>query len=151
GALVSFVIATSGSGRLPSIVGGSLLGVSIAAMHYTGMFAYRVQGIVDWDMTYLMASIVLSVVLSAVSLHLAVNGKFNRRLAAASGVLALAIVSLHFTGMTAFKITPLSTAGAFTDHAALQAMALAIALVGMIVVGTGLVSYLIDDRTRADS
>ncbi|MCE3544504.1 hypothetical protein LXJ56_30460, partial [Escherichia coli] len=72
----------------------------------------------------------------AVSLHLAVNGKFNRRLAAASGVLALAIVSLHFTGMTAFKITPLSTAGAFTDHAALQAMALAIALVGMIVVGT---------------
>lgn len=151
GSLLGFTIAASGLTRLAPIVGGSLLGLAISAMHYTGMIAYRVQGIMEWDMSYLVASVVLSVVLSAISLHVARLGSFGPNKVVASGVLVLAIVSLHFTAMAAFRVTPLAIANAFSDQGALHAMALAIALVGLIIIGTGLASYLIDDRTRADS
>ena len=51
--------------------------------------------------------------------------------------------------MAALKLTPIVLDGNYTDPAALQAMALGVAAVGLIIVGTGLASYLIDDRTRS--
>ena len=97
-----------------------MVGLAIAAMHYTGMMAYRVQGIVSWDMPYLVASIVLSVGLSAIALHAAMQpGKQAPTIM--TGVLALAIIALHFTGMTALRVEPLLVAGSFSDPDALHA------------------------------
>ena len=113
-------------------------------MHYTGMLAYRVQGIISWDMSYLVASIILSVAFTALALHFALRRAFWGDKFIATGVLVLAIVSLHFTGMTAFRVSPLLVEGAYSNPAALHALALAVAVVALIIVGTGLASYLID-------
>ncbi len=73
GSAAGFVFAGSGFTRFAPVIGGTIVGLTITFMHYTGMMAYRVQGIVSWDMSYLVASIVLSVGLSATALHFAMQ------------------------------------------------------------------------------
>jgi diguanylate cyclase (GGDEF)-like protein len=65
--------------------------------------------------------------------------------------LSLAILALHFTGIAALHITPLAGEDALSDTAALHTLALAIAGMSLVVVCTGLVSYLIDSDVRAES
>lgn len=159
--IVSLLIAIAGSGlgfvittlrwNLTPLIGGSILGLAISAMHYTGMLAYRVQGVVFWDMTYLIASIILSVAFSALAMKLALRQKSPRDKFLATGTLVFAIVSLHFTGMTAFQVSPMLIHGSFSNPAALEALALAVATVALIIVGAGLASYLIDDNLREES
>lgn len=150
GSTVGFVIAGSGLARFTPALGGAVVGLSIAAMHYTGMVAYRVQGLVSWDTPYLVASIVLSVALSAVALHSGMQpGRHARNIMA--GVLALAIAALHFTGMTAFRVEPMLVDGSFSNPEALQGLALTVAGMALIIVGAGFASFLIDDSVRAES
>ncbi|WP_254690409.1 putative bifunctional diguanylate cyclase/phosphodiesterase [Shinella daejeonensis] len=150
GSTIGFIVAASRLARFTPALGGAIVGLAIAAMHYTGMMAYRVQGIVSWNPTYLIVSIVLSVGLSAVALHLAMRpGPRSTNFMA--GVLALAIVMLHFTGMTAFRVEPLLVDGSFSNPAAFQALAFAVAAMSFVIVGAGAVSYMIDDSARAAS
>ncbi|MDL2400952.1 EAL domain-containing protein [Rhizobium mayense] len=151
GVQLGLVVAASGLTGLAPTVGGGIVGLAIVAMHYTGMMAYRVQGIVSWDRSYLAASIFLSVVFSGLALHFAMRRVSRNDKYIAMGFLVLAIVSLHFTGMTAFRVSPMLIDGSFSNPAALQALALAVAGVALIIVGAGLASYLIDSSMRAES
>jgi len=151
GAGFGFVVAASGVTRLAPIFGGGIVGLAISAMHYTGMLAYRVQGIVSWSLPFLVASVALAVVFSALALHFAARRVFWRDKFIATGLLVVGIVSLHFTGMTAFQVSPLLIEGAYSNPAALQTLALAIAGVALLIVGAGVASYLIDDSVRAES
>ena len=148
---LGFLVATSRFGRFMPAIGGALVGLAIAAMHYTGMVAYHIEGLITWNPAYLAASVILAALLTGTSLQVALmhGGQSGKYLAAA--VLVGAIVSLHFTGMAAIGVTPLATTGEHTDPAALQAMALAVAAVGLLIVGTGVASYLIDDQSRLES
>ncbi|WP_255448514.1 bifunctional diguanylate cyclase/phosphodiesterase [Telmatospirillum sp. J64-1] len=151
GAALGFAIAASKWSRAAPVIGGGVVGLAVAAMHYSGMIAYRVQGLVSWDMNYLIASILLSVGLTALALHFAMRRVSPADKVIAAGVLVLAIVTLHFTGMTAFKVTPMLIEGSFSNPAAFRALALAIACVALLIVGAGFVSYLIDDSVRSES
>ena len=64
GACVSLMIATCRLSRFAPVIGGGLLGLSIAAIHFTGMRAYRVHGILEWDPAYVIAALVLVVPLA---------------------------------------------------------------------------------------
>lgn len=70
--------------------------------------------------------------------------------AVAAGLFVIAIVTLHFIAMTAFQVQPLLAAGAGNSESLLT-LALAVAGVALMVVVVGAASYVIDDRTRADS
>ena len=150
GAAPGFVLAARSRTARTSALGGGIIGLAIAAMHYTGMLAYRVEGLVSWNQLYLTVSVVLSVVLSAVAMAFATR-PLTRDKYVAVAVLVLAIVSLHFTGMTAFHVHALKVSPAYANPAAMEALALAVAVVGLLIIGTGLASYLIDDQTRNDS
>jgi len=150
GTAPGFIAAARGRSLRASAVGGAIIGLAIAGMHYTGMLAYRVDGLVSWDQVYLTTSIVLSVALSAVAMVFATRPLARDKYVAAA-VLVLAIVSLHFTGMTAFQVHALNVTPGYANPAALAALALAVAVVGLLIIGTGLASYLIDDQTRNDS
>ncbi|WP_454862611.1 putative bifunctional diguanylate cyclase/phosphodiesterase [Paraburkholderia fungorum] len=150
GSTLGFVLAGSNLSRFTPSLGGAIVGVGIALMHYAGMMAYRVQGIVSWDIPYLVASILFAVGFSAAALHFAVrDGRWAGN--AMTGLLALAILTLHFTGITAFRVEPALVDGSFSNPAALHTLALAIAGMSLVIACTGLVSYLIDDDVRAES
>lgn len=150
GSGLGFALATSGLTKFSQTLGGSVVGLAIAAMHYTGMLGYRVQGIIEWDETHLIASIALSVLLAAAATRSALRASSARDHLIAASLLVLAIVSLHFTGMAAVQITPLSGVLEVAGDGS-AAMALAIAGLGLVIIGAGISSYLIDDRMRLDS
>ncbi|MDF1609553.1 EAL domain-containing protein [Hoeflea sp. YIM 152468] len=151
GAGCGFIVAASGLTRFAPVLGGASVGMAIAVMHYTGMLAYRVQGIITWDMGYLLTSIVLSVTLSAIAVELITRKPRRGYRSLSAGVFFLAIIVLHFTGMTAFKVTPLLVDNEFSNPAAMQALALAVASVALVIVGAGLASYMIDDSARTET
>jgi diguanylate cyclase (GGDEF)-like protein len=156
--VVSAVIAVVGIGSglmlatlprrwIATLLGGGTIGLAIAAMHYVGMFAYRVDGIVHWDMPHVIGSVVLSVVLSAAMVN-RLRASSAPRPDAAWGLFAAAIVTLHFTGMAAFSVTPLSGLPGQQNAEAFAAMASAIAMVAAIIVGAAISSYLVENRAR---
>ena len=151
GAVIGFAIGATTTTRAAPMLGGGIIGLAIAVMHYTGMLAYRVQGIVTWDMTYLVASIVFSVVFSGIALHLTARMTGSRADFVVVPLLAFAIVSLHFTGMAAFRVEPLLIDGSFSNPDALRALALAVAGVAIAIVCAGIASHLIDNHARAEA
>lgn len=168
GSLAGFLLATSRAAnrltRAAPALGGAIVGLAVALMHYAGMLAYRVQGIVIWNRAGVALSIAFAVAISAFALHLAgvaarrpqddaasarANAEASARVVA--GVLALAIAALHFTGMSAFQVMPMPIDGHFSNPAALQALALAVACMALVIAGAGCVSFLLDDSVRAES
>jgi diguanylate cyclase len=137
-------------GRTAALLGGAIFGLSVAAMHYVGMFAYRAEGVVSWDAGYVAASLAAATGISALagaSLRRWQSGLGGH---AAAALFVVAIVSLHFTGMAAFAVTPMPGVSAGAGDA-FVAMAMSVALVALIIVGAGLASRGIDTRTRTAS
>jgi diguanylate cyclase (GGDEF)-like protein len=151
GCWLGFAIAASGFNKAAPAIGGAVVGLSTVCMHYTGMIAYRVAGIISWDMNFLVASIILATVLSALSIHVFMLRQDRSMRLTATGILVLAIVALHFTGMTALRVEPMIVDGSFSDPAALRALGIAIGGVAIIIAGVGLASHLIDGSVREES
>jgi diguanylate cyclase len=151
GAALALMTATAGRSRAWAPIGGALLGLSIGAMHYSGMLAYRISGLVEWRVPLLVASLAIGVAFGAAGLQVAVRGRMKTRRALAAALLVGAIVGLHFTGMSALKITPLYVESTASNGEAAATLAIAIVGMTLLVVGTGLVSSLIDQDVRADS
>ncbi|MFN3535975.1 MAG: ATP-binding protein [Brevundimonas sp.] len=113
--LGSLIIAASGVAaglllaahvRSPAgrIVGGMLVGATVSAMHYTGMAAVRLQGVIAWDADLVIGGVIVSSVLWAAALMVLGQGG-GRRTAGATLLAVLGICSLHFSGMAAANIT----------------------------------------------
>lgn len=137
-------IATSRFNRFTPLIGGAVLGLVIAAMHYVGMLAYRVQGVVSWNTSYLFASLFSAVFFAALALHCAAYAKVMKyAFVCAAGALFTAVVSLHFLGMTAFQVEPLLVNVSETNHAALNMLSVAVTLLALMILGGGLASYFI--------
>jgi len=92
--------------RLGPWIGGAIVAGGIAAMHYTGMAAFEIAGIVLWDQTLVAASIILGAVIGAVALPVGLHGRLARWKVGGALLLTLAICSHHFTAMGAVSIIP---------------------------------------------
>lgn len=159
--MISFVIAIAGCGAgfhvalhdskapFPE-VGGAIIGLAVAAMHYVGIMAYRVDGIVEWSGGYVVASVAMAMAFGAMALHQAVHRPraFSHHIAL--GLFVLAVISLHFTGMTALSVTPLVTGAPLADPEILVTMAVAVAGVSLIIAGTGVATYIIDSKATEE-
>jgi PAS domain S-box-containing protein len=106
-----FALAGMGRGagtrrRWLTAAGGLVVGIGITCMHYVGMMGYRTAGVLSWDPAYVAASVMLGAVLATAALLVARPDSQRKGLFAAALLLTLAIVGMHFTGMTAVTITP---------------------------------------------
>src|SRR6185369_13284400 len=93
-------------------VGGAVMGVGIASMHYTGMAAIEVSPSIDYDPLLFVASVVIAMVASCAALWLfftlrsstIANPAWKR--GASAVVMGFAIVGMHYTGMAAASFAP---------------------------------------------
>jgi len=129
--------------------GGAIVGVAISTMHYLGMSAYRVDGIVTWNWSGVVASVLLSVLLGAAAFHVLSHRRSWRRMQAAA-LLGLAIAALHFTGMAAMSIAVLKL-GDGLSALTMAALAMATAVASLIIVGCAAISALIDGHTQGEA
>ncbi|MBV8193382.1 MAG: EAL domain-containing protein [Alphaproteobacteria bacterium] len=153
GMSIGLAVGLWGAGALYPLIGGALAGGAISAMHYTGMAAFRVDGLVEWRIPYVVASVLCSIAFSAAAFAALCSARLSgrRRLWLGAGLFATAIVTLHFVAMTALRIAPLSLSDKPLTSEGMRALGLATALVGLIVIAAGIAAALIDRHTRSDA
>ncbi len=61
--------------RWGALMGGAIIGIGVACMHYLGMSALELPGHVAWELPYVIASIVVGVVLAMAALAVATQWK----------------------------------------------------------------------------
>lgn len=105
--------AASGASVARLWVNGGLLGTGVGLMHYTGMAAMRLDGVVRYDLGMFVLSILAAVVLAVSALwahrRLSAMGWAARpfRVSLVSGtILGLAISSMHYVTRWAWSATP---------------------------------------------
>lgn len=91
---------------LPRIAGGAVMGLAAAIMHYSGMYALRLEGHIEWDRFYFTGSIFLSVGLGMLTIHVLSLRHLRFRELIAAFTLVMMICGMHFTGMAAAQIIP---------------------------------------------
>tara|TARA_R110002049_G_scaffold29972_1_gene101901 strand:+ start:79846 stop:81387 length:1542 start_codon:yes stop_codon:yes gene_type:complete len=148
----SFGILIAGMFRSISatLIGGTIFGLAVSAMHYTGMIAYRVQGAISWDSSYLIASVIVAVVLSTLALSLG-RRETKASIIQMTALFTLAIIGLHFTGMAAFKVTSIQSFSEYENPGEFKLLALVIAGTATMIVLGGLFTFVIENRTRMES
>ena len=93
-------------------IGGAVMGVGIASMHYTGMAAIEVSPSIAYDPLLFLASVAIAMVASCAALWLfftlrstsIANPVWKR--GASAVVMGFAIVGMHYTGMAAASFAP---------------------------------------------
>ncbi|MFC3078133.1 putative bifunctional diguanylate cyclase/phosphodiesterase [Phenylobacterium terrae] len=149
---VGFAVAARWRSLTSRAMGGALVGLAISGMHFTGMAAYRVDGLVEWRAGYVVAAVLCAVVFAGAALAALGHERFGRyRVAAGTGLLVTSIATLHFIAMTALRITPLRLSDTALEAGQGQALALATALVGLVVIAAGAAAAFIDRSTRSDA
>ena len=132
--------------------GGVVFGLGVTAMHYTGMAAFTAEALVIWSPAYVVASVAAALVGGALAFGVSADDRLRHRTWLAPLVLVLTIVALHFTGMGALTVLPLAPspdAALLSDAEAL--LALGVAAVGFLILGTGVASYALEEQTERQS
>jgi NO-binding membrane sensor protein with MHYT domain len=86
-------------------VGGLVMGLAVSLMHYSGMAAIRIQGTLDYDRKFVVASVIIAVAASTAALWVAgLTERISVRLTAAL-LMGSAVVAMHYTGMAGVHAT----------------------------------------------
>ena len=88
------------------LLGGTLLGAGIGAMHYTGMFAMRMEAGLGFDPIMFAVSVVVAVGISSLGLWIMTAKQFARlkgRGLITASVVGSAIPIMHYVGMAAAR------------------------------------------------
>ncbi|WP_127088921.1 putative bifunctional diguanylate cyclase/phosphodiesterase [Aquabacter cavernae] len=137
GAALAFRLALEGTTSL-RLAGGLLLGLSVSAMHYLGMFAYRIDGFLAWDPLYVALSLVLAAGLSTLMLW----SEARHRPVLAVVAFVACVLALHFTGMGALTVVPF---GSLHEQGAdFEGLAMALTCGALLIAATGVASHMID-------
>jgi NO-binding membrane sensor protein with MHYT domain len=99
-----FVVGMGRPSPVKVLLGGPLTGVGVAAMHYTGMDAMRVDGHLHYDRTRVIASVVIAVVAATAALWFTVRVRRPAAIAVSALIMGVAVCGMHFTGMSALRI-----------------------------------------------
>ncbi|WFE35489.1 MHYT domain-containing protein [Micromonospora sp. WMMD975] len=100
-------LAIVGTGRLTAprlLAGGLFTGAGVAAMHYTGMAAMRLDGTLGYDRLRVTLSVVVALVAATVALWLAMTVRRGVAIMASALVMGVAVNGMHFTGMSALSV-----------------------------------------------
>jgi PAS domain S-box-containing protein len=94
-----------------ALAGSAIMGSGIATMHYIGMAAMRMPAMHHYDLSLVILSVVVAIVMSLVALwlsfHLREHAKTTWPKKCASAlVMGAGVAAMHYTGMAAARFTP---------------------------------------------
>ena len=141
-------VAANVPGRWSAPIGGGIVGAGVACMHFLGMWAVEMPGLVTWSSDLVAASIVLGMLFAMGALTIAARRTNAGWTFAAALLLTVAIVSMHFTAMGAVEIVPDPTRVINAFSLPPTSLAVAIAGVAIAVLCTSLAGAFLDSRLR---
>jgi diguanylate cyclase (GGDEF)-like protein/PAS domain S-box-containing protein len=135
--------------RRSATLGGAVVGCGVAAMHFTGMLALNLPGRITWSPSLVAASIAMGILFGAGALIVATRPQNWRNTPIATVLLTLAVVSMHFTAMSAVIFLPDPTVA--LDGAAMSSASLSwiVAEAAAIILCACLIAALSDSHFKS--
>lgn len=152
-----FVVSRPHVSPVAATFGSIAMGAGIAAMHYIGMAAMRLQAMHHYDTVLVTLSVLLAITISAIALFLAFRlrgvqaGRVGHK-AASAFVMGTAIPVMHYVGMAAVSFSPMP-GPVDLDHAMdISSIGVAgIVLVTMMVLALSVLTAVADRRFSAQA
>src|SRR3979411_3051039 len=141
-------VAVISNWRAAAWLGGTIVGGGIAAMHYTGMAAFEIQGRIVWDPALVVASIALGCLIGSISLPVGLRSDGLKWKILGALLLTLAICSHHFTAMGAASIVPDPRVEFSAIALPSGWLAIAVALASSIIILLSLAGVALEMRDR---
>ncbi|HZQ01469.1 MAG TPA: MHYT domain-containing protein [Reyranella sp.] len=140
------------------LIGGTLMGAGIGAMHYTGMSAVELNAMVRYDPGLFVASIVVAVLLSVAALQvrhwlslLGSRGIGRARDVVGAMILGLAVTAMHYTAMAStfcYATTTEAPPVLGLDHSVFAGVT---AIIATLVLITAIVTVVFDRRVAQET
>ncbi|WP_079055800.1 MHYT domain-containing protein [Streptomyces caeruleatus] len=106
-----FIVGYRGAGKGALPGAGVITGLGVAAMHYLGMAALRVDGSIRYDVFAVSLSVLIAIVAATAALWAAVTIRGFLTSLGASLVMGIAVSGMHYTGMAAVSVHLHGTSG----------------------------------------
>jgi NO-binding membrane sensor protein with MHYT domain len=98
------VVGHGGRSLVKITAAGTVTGLGVLAMHYTGMEGLNVAGTIHYQPTLVIASGVIAITAATVALWFSVAVRGWGRMLAAAAVMGIAVCGMHYTGMAAMSV-----------------------------------------------
>ena len=138
----------------PTLAGGGLvMGSGIAAMHYLGMAAMRMQPGIAYDPAWLAASLAIAMAAATAALWLAHrlrsgSARIGHLRPLAAVLMGLAITGMHYTGMAAAHFVPGSICTAAGNGMDQHALAMLVIATTVAVMAIALLAVVFDRQMQ---
>lgn len=131
--------------------GGLVAGLGVALMHYVGLAGYEIAAQRQYDVTYVVASIICAALFGAMVTNrvLRPTSRYTKYIGAVA--LMAAIASTHFLGMTALTLYPDPTVTVLPGMLSVEAMTIIVAVIMLIILALGASTYIIDFQSTRES
>src|SRR5689334_22032808 len=98
-----FIVGFGREGNGPLLLGGTIVGLGVASMHYIGMGAVRVHASLSYNPGLVAASVVIAVIAGTAALWMALRLDSVGSTFIASLIAGVAVNGMHYTGMAAVQ------------------------------------------------
>jgi NO-binding membrane sensor protein with MHYT domain len=98
-----FIVGFGRAGNGPLLLGGTIIGLGVASMHYLGMGAVRVDASLSYNYGIVAASVVIAVIAGTAALWMALRLDSVWSTFIASLIAGVAVNGMHYTGMAAVQ------------------------------------------------
>jgi NO-binding membrane sensor protein with MHYT domain len=139
------------------LLAGTLTGIGVAAMHYTGMAAMRMPARMTYSPELFALSVIIAIVAATAALWAALNLSGARATLGAAMIMGVAVSGMHYTGMAAMHVFRPGggagmemTGGGATAENFLLPLLIGISIVAFIMTATLALSPT-DTELRADA
>ncbi|MEV5890910.1 MHYT domain-containing protein [Nonomuraea fuscirosea] len=102
--LASHGAARGGAGAGFLLGGGVLTGLGVASMHYLGMAAMNMSGMVSYDPVIVTLSVLIAIAAATVALWFTLRVSGALRIGGAALVMGVAVSGMHYTGMYSMSV-----------------------------------------------
>ena len=142
------------------LIGGVVMGIGIALMHYIGMYAMRMEATTGYDPLLFVLSVAIAIGASIVALWMAFQ--LRRQTIATMGwtrigsalVMGAAIAGMHYTGMAAAHFHATNPRAIITPQEmrnSLTWLAVGIGVATVVILGFALMTSFVDQRLAASA
>ncbi len=131
-----------------SLVGGAVVGIGIAVMHFTGMESLNIAGRLTWNLPLVVTSLVIGISLTSAALVVYRGSNHVKAHYVASALMIGGICGLHFIAMAAAVIEPDPTI--MVEDVGLDRIMLVgiVSAITVIIMITGIAALIVDKLQR---
>jgi NO-binding membrane sensor protein with MHYT domain len=137
------IVGFGGEGPGPLLLGGTIIGIGVASMHYMGMWAMRMPDTMGYNTGLLAASVLIAIVAGTAALWAALRLGSLRHTLLASLIMGVAVSGMHYTGMAAMRLRAAPGGGMAAMGSGASAEAFLLPLILGIIILTFLVTAIV--------